>query len=78
MCEHIWRKVYQNGIIMPTPVGWRCKKCDFFVDQNDLTPLGLSGVIIKEYELLGPGNCNDGSRYSKQIQHVDGSVEIIR
>ena len=84
MCDHRWRKVYEQGIIGITiPSGWECVDCKEYVSMDKLTPAGLPGIILEKSARLvgingGCGNCSDGSVYKEQIVDEDGELTIVR
>lgn len=79
ICNHKWRKVYESTILgMTIPIAWDCIECKAYILQDELTPIGLGGVITKAQRLCGPGECSDGSRYKEQIVDENGVLTIIR
>ena len=81
-CPHQWQQVYEESLIGGAlPVGWQCKLCSEWVDQNKLTTSGMPGTDTGEKVLIGPHGCksltSSGQPYSKQIQYPDGRLEII-
>jgi hypothetical protein len=82
-CNHRWRRVYEESIIgMLCTLGWDCLECKKYVDNKELTPAGLGGVVTKAKRLVGinggEGNCSDGSVYKEQLIDEEGNLTIIR
>jgi hypothetical protein len=86
-CNHRWRKVYEEVLFLgPGLIGYRCIDCNKFVSTSELTPIGIGGILLHEYELVGPGQCSNGSPYKRQIisnnghtltiERPDGKIEV--
>ena len=78
-CNHKWRRVYEDTIVgVLWHIAWDCIECKTYILQDQLTPIGLGGVILKGQRLRGPGECSDGSIYQDQITDENGVLTITR
>ncbi len=82
MCNHKWRRVYEEFLLGGSfPVGWECILCDKYVDNNQITPAGLGGIVLENsVKLVGPhggyGTTSKGNCYKSQIIDGDGNLII--
>jgi hypothetical protein len=81
-CEHEWDRVHEECIIGGTfPIGWKCRKCNKYVDTNEITPSGLPGLgTTGRHVLIAPhgtvGVTSSGQRYRRQVLEADGTLTI--
>lgn len=80
MCDHAWRRVYEESILGGVfPAGWECLECGMWISTEQAGP-GMGGTAVGEVRLTGPhgghGTCSDGRRYKSQILYPDGRLEI--
>lgn len=84
MCDHRWRKVYEQAVFGGAfQVGWECVKCKNYVSNGSMTPTGLGGIVLdKAARLIGPhggrGNTSDGAQFKEQIVDENGQLTIVR
>lgn len=81
MCNHRWRQVFEEFLLGGTfSVGWECVDCSMFKSNNQLTPEGLSGTILKGARLVAPhggtSQTSTGKPYKEQIVDEHGNLEI--
>ena len=83
MCDHRWRKCYEQGLIGGAfSTGWECIECGKSVSNDELTPTGLNGIDTGEMKVIGAHGTRvrheDGKSSSKyQIAHDDGTLTYI-
>ena len=81
---HRWRRLHEQALLGGSfSIGWECSICGEFVSNNELTPTGIEGIVLKKAaRLVGPhggyGTCTDGSAYKEQIINEDGELQIVR
>ena len=50
---HTWRRVSEPFILGGTfSIGWKCKDCNVFISNYELTPDGLAGTTLEEDRII--------------------------
>lgn len=81
-CNHKWEQLHEQFILGGHfPVGFRCVLCAKHVNQNQLTPAGLSGEMLGQHRLIGVHGSRiqraDGSVCQEQVITRDGKLHIL-